>query len=319
VRALRLATRGSALALAQANTVARRLEQAHPGLDTELVEVRTTGDRLTDVPLGPALGQSFFTKEIEDALLAGHAELAVHSCKDLATVLPDGLVLGALLEREDPRDVLVSRDGRTLAELPAGARVATASVRRKAFLALARPDLVLVDLRGNVPTRLAAVEEGRADAVVLAAAGLHRLGLAARVTEYLDPAVVLPAAAQGAVAVQVRADDALTLARVRALDHAATRAAVTAERACLRRLEAGCQAPVGCLAGVDGAREGHLVVRAAVALPDGREDATLEGPAFDAEGLGRRAAETLLRALALESLREAGAWAGPPPLREPAP
>jgi hydroxymethylbilane synthase len=316
VSRVRLATRGSALALAQALDVARRLTDAHPGLEVELVEVRTIGDRLADVPLGPSLGQSFFTKEIEDTLLAGGAHLAVHSCKDLATVLPEGLVLGALLPREDPRDVLVSGDGRALAELDAGATVATASVRRRAFLALARPDLVLVDLRGNVPTRLRAVDDGRADAVVLAAAGLHRLGLRGRISEYLEPDVVLPAAAQGAVAVQVRADDEASRALVGVLDDGPTRSAVTAERACLRRLEAGCQAPVGCLAEWAG---GRLTLRASVVGPGVRDDVALEGGADEAEALGRRAAESLLEALGLPSLREAPAWAGPPPLRARAP
>ena len=317
--ALRLATRGSALALAQARQVEARLRDAHPGLAIEIVEVRTTGDRLTDVPLGPHIGQSFFTKEIEDALLDGRADLAVHSCKDLATVLPPGLVLGALLEREDPRDVLVSRDGLALTELPEGARVATASIRRKAFLALARPDLDLVDLRGNVPTRLRVVDEGRADAVVLAAAGLHRLGLGERVSTYLDPHVVVPAAAQGAIAVQIRADDVATAAKVAALDHTPTRAAVTAERACLRRLEAGCQAPVGCLATLDVSDARRLTVRTAAALPDRRKDGVAIGAAGEAETLGRQAAEALLETLGVASFREAGDWAGPPPLRDPAP
>ena len=186
--------------------VARLLEAAHAGLEVELVEIRTSGDRIQDVPLGPELGQAFFTKEIEDALLDGRIDLAVHSCKDLATTLPDGLVLGAVPVREDPHDALVS-GGATLSALPAGARVGTSSPRRKGFLAHARPDLVIQEQRGNVPTRLKAVDEGRVDAIVLAVAGLRRLGLADRITEILDPDVLLPAAAQGALALQIRADD----------------------------------------------------------------------------------------------------------------
>lgn len=314
---LRLATRGSTLALIQARAVATALERAHPGVSVELVEVRTTGDRLAEVPLGPGLGQSFFTKEIEDALLDDRADLAVHSCKDLATVLPTGLALGALTAREDPRDALVSRNGHALADLPAEAVVATASVRRKAFVSLARPDLRLVDLRGNVPTRLAALDEGRADAIVLAAAGLHRLGQAQRITEYLDDRVVAPAAAQGAVAIEVRADDDETTRRVGALDDAPTRAAVTAERACLRRLEAGCQAPVGCLARV---YDGQVRLRATAVVLARRHDAADEASVADAEPLGRRVAERLLESLGVRSFREASdTWAGRPPLREPAP
>lgn len=305
---LRLGTRGSRLALAQSSLVARRLEAAHAGLSVELVEIRTSGDRIQDVPLGPELGQAFFTKEIEDALLAGRVDLAVHSCKDLATALPDGLVLGAVPVREDPHDALVS-GGPTLSALPAGARVGTSSPRRKGFLAHARPDLTVQDQRGNVPTRLQAVEEGRADAVVLAVAGLRRLGLEDRITEILDPRVVLPAAAQGALALQIRADDDVAADAVAALDDAGTRAEVTAERACLRRLQAGCQAPVGALARVEGP---ELVLHAAVVTPDGVTRARCAGAAEDATALGSRAAAELVAQLGLTSLRDA-AWAGPPP------
>lgn len=309
VSRLRLGTRGSRLALVQSRAVAAALE-AH-GADVELVEIRTTGDRIKDVALGPSIGQSFFTKELEDALLDGRADLAVHSCKDLATRLPDGLVIGAVLEREDPRDVLVSALG-ALADLPPGATVGTASVRRRRFLELARPDLEVRDLRGNVPRRVAAVDEGRFDAVVLAAAGLHRLGLGDRITEYLPTGLILPAAAQGAVAVQIRADDHATRARVARLDHPETRACVTVERTCLRALEAGCQAPVGALATMGGG--GGLTLDAAVVL-DGRVVRTrVSGPPTDADRLGEEAASALLSALGLDSLAHTP-WAGPPPRR----
>lgn len=309
---LRLGTRGSALALTQSRAMARALEDRHSSLQVELVEIRTSGDRIQDVPLGPHLGQAFFTKEIQDALLENRVDLAVHSCKDLATETLAGLALAAIPEREDVRDALVSQ-GRTLADLPEGARVGTSSMRRKLFLGAARPDLELVDLRGNVPTRVAAVDEGRMDAAVLAMAGLRRLGLEERVTEALDVSVMLPAASQGALALEVRADDEEALALVSALDDATARAEVTAERACLRRLEAGCQAPVGALGRVEA---GGLRLRAAVAGPDGLVWTEVSGDpgAEAADALGVQAAEALLRQLGLDSLRGAE-WAGAPPRR----
>ena len=310
MKRLRLGTRGSLLALTQSRGVATLLERSHPGLTVEIVEIRTSGDRIQDVPLGPHLGQAFFTKEIEDALLDGRVDLAVHSCKDLATVLPDGLILGALPTREDPRDAWVST-GPGLHQLAAGSRVGTSSVRRQRFLAAARPDLEIVDLRGNVPTRLGAIDEGRCDAVILAVAGLRRLGLGDRITEVVDPAVMLPAAAQGALAVEVRADDAVTREVVAVLDDAATRAEVTAERACLRRLEAGCQAPVGTLGRT---ADGVLEFKGAVAGPDGVVRVHLSGPTAEAEALGVRAAEALLAELGVTTMRGAE-WAGPLPRR----
>jgi len=276
-------------------------------LTVEIVEIRTSGDRIQDVPLGPHLGQAFFTKEIEDALLEERVDLAVHSCKDLATSLPDGLVLAAIPRREDARDALVSRGG-GLDTLPAGARVGTSSMRRKLFLGAARPDLELVDLRGNVPTRVASVDEGRYEAVVLAVAGLRRLGLAGRVTEALDPDVMLPAASQGALALQVRASDDVATTLVSVLNDPTAQAEVTAERAVLARLEAGCQAPVGCLAR---RIDGSIHLRAAVAGPDGIMWTQVAGDAQRPEDAGVRAAEALLGLLSLTSLRGA-AWAGAP-------
>lgn len=312
---LRLGTRGSLLAMAQARMVAGLLEDSHQGLSVEIVEIRTSGDKIVDVPLGPSLGQSFFTKEIEDALLENRVDVAVHSCKDLATRMPEGLALGAVLPREDPRDALVSATGGGLASLPAGARVGTGSVRRRAFLARARPDLDVRNLRGNVPTRVRAVDEGRFDAVVLAMAGLRRLELEERVAEALAPDIILPAAAQGAVAVQLRDSDEGTVSMVGAVDDPATRAEVTAERACLRTLEAGCQAPVGVLARVEG---GRLLLRGAVLTPDGDARAREEGAEADAPALGESLARALLDSLGRDSLRDAP-WAGPPPRREESP
>jgi len=279
-----------------------------PGVDLQIVELSTRGDRIRDVPLGPTLGQSFFTKEIEDALLRGRIDLAVHSCKDLATNLPPGLALGAVPAREDPRDALVSR-GPGLRDLPAGARVGTSSMRRKAFLAHARPDLVIEEQRGNVPTRVSAVDEGRVDAVILAAAGLRRLGMAERITEVLEPDVMLPAASQGALAIQVRSDDRGTLEIVSALDDPAARGEVTAERACLRALGAGCQAPLGALAR---ASDGVLSLQVASVAPHGIVRTRVEGSWAQAEELGAAAARALLDELGLDTLRDAP-WARPPP------
>lgn len=311
---LRLGTRGSRLATTQSDWVARRLREQNPAIDVELVEIQTTGDRIRDVPLGPHLGQSFFTKEIEVALLEGRIDLAVHSLKDLATVMTPGLCLVAVPVREDPRDALVSAAG-TLREIPAGARVGTSSPRRKGFLAVVRPDLVVQDQRGNVPTRLRAVEDGSADAVILALAGLRRLGLAHRVTETLDPDVMLPAAAQGALGLQIRADDASTRAAVAWLDDVESRARVTAERACLRTLEAGCQAPVGALARVDGH---ELSLSAAIVTPEEVVRVEERGAVGCAGAVGAAAAGVLLARLGLSSLRDA-TWAGVAPERSSAP
>jgi len=246
---------------------------------------------------------SHSSKEIEDSLLRRDVDIAVHSCKDLATTFPEGLCLGAVLEREDPRDVLVARDGLTLAELPAGARVGTASVRREVFLARSRPDLVTETLRGNVPTRVAAVQEGRFDGVILAAAGLERLDLAHHITDRIDPDLMLPAAAQGAIAVQLRCQDEDIREAVATIDHPASRAEVVAERGCLNELEAGCQAPVGVLAR---ASEGHLSIRGRVLLDDREGEASAQGSLDDAEGLGRRLAADLLKQLGVDSLRALG-------------
>jgi hydroxymethylbilane synthase len=308
---LRLGTRGSRLALKQTQLVADELRKHVPGVVIEVVPIQTFGDTHDDVPLEPELGQSFFTKEIEAALLEGRVDAAVHSCKDLATVLPAGLRLGAIPLRADARDVLVSRGGGPLSSLPGGARVGTSSPRRKGFVTMARADLQTVDLRGNVPTRVGLVDEGVLDAVVLAAAGLIRLGMSARISEWLEPSRMMPAAAQGALAVQTREDDETTNALVAHLDHAASHAEVRAERACLRRIEAGCQAPVGALARVSA---GTLVLEAAVVGPEGVVRARATAPAGEAEGLGLTVAEDLLGQLGVDSLRGVP-WAGPPPER----
>jgi len=293
--------------LVQSEQITGLLQEKVPGVTVELVEIRTSGDRIQDVPLTPDLGQSFFTKEIEQALLDDRIDLAVHSCKDLSTTLPDGLILCAVPEREDPRDALVSL-GKTLTELALGARVGTSSPRRKGFLAAARTDLTLLDQRGNVPTRVAALDDGHYDAVVLAVAGLKRLGLADRITEILEPEMMLPAAAQGALALQTREGDDVTGQAVAMLDHGPSHAEVVAERACLRRMEAGCQAPVGANANVVGDR---LTLRAAVVSPAGTVRAETTVESSEAEAAGRRVAEEILDELGVTSLRSFE-WAGTP-------
>jgi len=303
LRPLRIGTRGSELALWQARHVAARLRAMAGAPPVELVVIRTEGDKITDVPLSRVAGKAFFTKEIEDALLDRRVDLAVHSLKDLATEMPAGLALGAVLEREDPRDALLAPAPVSIETLPRGARIGTSSLRRRAMLARARPDLELVELRGNVPTRIERLLAGRYDAIVLAAAGVARLGLVEHLRERLSLERFLPAVSQGAMAVQVRDEDARTRSWVAPLDHAATRAATTAERALLGRLEGGCQIPVGALATLEG---GLLRLRAEVSSIDGREtvageqradpvEAELLGAELGDELLGRGAGEILAR------------------------
>jgi hydroxymethylbilane synthase len=308
-RPLRIGTRGSDLALWQARHVAALLARLPGAPPTELVLIRTEGDRVTDVPLAQVAGKAFFTKEIEDALTAGTVDLAVHSQKDLATAMPAGLELGAVLEREDPRDALLARAADSLEALPEGARVGTSSLRRRALLARWRPDLELVDLRGNVPTRIERLDEGRFNAIVLAAAGVRRLGMAERISCYLPVEKMPPAVAQGAVAVQLRAHDTRTLTWVSRLDHAATRAATTAERALLAALEGGCQIPVGALARLDGER---LSLAGTVCSLDGRRavEDRIEGAAADAAALGTELARRLVAAGAGEILAAIRAASG---------
>lgn len=292
-QSLRLGTRGSDLALWQARHVAARLGALAGAPPVEIVEIRTEGDHVLDLPLSQVPGKAFFTKEIEQALADGEIDLAVHSLKDLPTELPIGLAVGAVLEREDPRDALLTRDGLRLDELPAGARVGTSSLRRRALLARRRPDLELADLRGNVPTRIRRLEEGRYDAIVLAAAGVKRLDLEARVSERLPLREFPPAVAQGAVAVEIRDGDATTARWVGRLDHAPTRIATAAERALLNRLEGGCQVPVGAHATVDGERLELLAVIAALDGSHAVEGRRL-GSSADAPAIGRGLAEELL-------------------------
>lgn len=299
---IRIATRRSALARWQATHVAELLRAAEPELEVRLHEVVTRGDRILEVPLAKVGGKGLFVKEIEDALLAGQAEVAVHSMKDLPAVIAPGLAVGAVPEREDPRDALCSGTARSLAELPRGARVGTSSLRRGAQLKALRPDLRIEMVRGNVETRLRKGET-ELDAVVLAYAGLKRLGLAGRARYVFDPSEMLPAVAQGALAIEARADDAATLARLARLEHPETRVQVEAERGFLRRLEGGCQVP---LAGHATVRSGTVTLRGLVASLDGTRVVRGErsGPAAQAAGIGEALAEELLGRGAAEILRE---------------
>jgi hydroxymethylbilane synthase len=295
---LRLGTRGSPLALAQANEVRRRLGEAHPELAGEgavaIVVIKTTGDRIQDRALSEIGGKGLFTKEIEEALLADTIDAAVHSMKDVPTWLPDGLVVDHLLPREDPRDALFSNHGPDLADLPRGAVVGTASLRRQAQLLAARPDLKVVNFRGNVATRLRKLAEGEVDATLLAVAGLKRLGEADRITAALEPEVMLPAAGQGAVGLEIRAGDAATRRWLDAIDCAATRTRVAAERALLAELDGSCKTPIAGLAELDGAGK-TLRLRGLVALPDGSRvhAAETSGPIAAAESLGKALGEDL--------------------------
>lgn len=273
-RRLRVGTRASRLALWQTDHVIARLESAWPGLTIERVPISTLGDRVTSVPLARIGDKGVFTRELEDGLRDQTIDLAVHSLKDLPTLPPDGLALGAILEREDPRDALVGPEGATLATLPRGARIGTSSLRRRAQIAAARPDLEIVDLRGNVPTRLDKVAAGEVHATVLALAGLRRLGLESRASEILTTRTLMPAPGQGALAVQIRADDGELGQWLGKLDHLRTRLETTAERALLGYLEGGCQVPVGAIAGT--LPDGAMTLAGLVASLDGRAVVRLE-------------------------------------------
>jgi len=302
---LRLGTRRSALATTQSEWVAQRLRDL--GHAVELVEVTTEGDTST-ASLSTLGGTGVFAAALRRALLAGEVDLAVHSLKDLPTTPEPGLVVAAVPVREDPRDVLVSAERVTLGELPTGSVVGTGSPRRVAQLAALGLGLAFKDIRGNVDTRISMVRDGALDAVVLARAGLARLGRLDEAGEVLDPLQVLPAPGQGALAVECREDDDATIAVVRGLEHADTRAAVTAERAVLAALEAGCSAPVGALAEVVEGEDGpELSLRAFVGAVDGSVDLrrSLVGPLDQPEALGRRLAAVLLE-------DGAGALTGPP-------
>ena len=300
---IRIGTRGSALALWQAEWVKSELEKKYPGLAVTLTKIKTTGDKILDVPLAKVGGKGLFVKEIEEAMLANEIDIAVHSMKDVPTFFPDGLHLSCITKREDPRDALLSRNRVAFKDLPKGANVGTSSLRRQAQLMHVRPDFVIHQLRGNVDTRLRKLKEGQYDAIILAAAGVKRLGLAENVTEYIDPVVSLPAIGQGALGIECRVDDRELNDMIAFFNHADTRVCVTGERALLRRLEGGCQVPIACYGEM---KDGSLHLAGLVASVDGKRiiKESITGAPGQAEKLGVTLAETLLSRGADVILRE---------------
>ncbi len=292
---LRIGTRGSPLALAQAHDVRARLMAAHdlPEHEVTIRVIKTSGDIIQDRPLSEVGGKGLFTKEIEEALLAGEIDLAVHSMKDVPTILPEGLFISTILERQDVRDAFISLKYKTLADMPKGTVIGTSSLRRQAQVRRARPDLAVIDFRGNVQTRLRKIADGVADATFLAMAGLNRLGMADQATAAIETNVMLPAVAQGAVGIEIRADDTATALALVPLNHQATAICVAAERAFLGKLEGSCRTPIAGLAQLSGTT---LVLRGSILTPDGTgcHDAQHTGQASNASSLGVDVATELL-------------------------
>jgi len=300
---LKIGTRGSQLALFQANWVKDRLVQAHPDLNVSLVKIKTTGDKIQDVPLAKVGGKGLFVKEIEEALLQRRIDLAVHSIKDVPTEFPKGLQLSVVTKREDPRDVLISKDGKSLKDLPKGARIGTSSLRRQAQLLHFRSDFELIPLRGNLDTRLKKLKTMNLDAIVLALAGVKRLGFEEKITEIIPPEVSLPAIGQGALGIETRIADQEVERQIRFLNDPDSSIAVSAERAFLGKLEGGCQVPIAAFARIVGTT---LQVSGLVGTIDGTRLIRhhVEGPVEKAESLGVELAEILLGEGAKEILDE---------------
>ena len=297
-----LGTRSSLLALSQANWVKKRLEEQNSGITITLVHIKTTGDKL-DIPLFKLGGKGLFVKEIEEALLREEIDLAVHSAKDLPADIPEGLTLMSFPERGDPRDALISGDGKKFRDIPPGGRVGTGSLRRKAQLLHQRPDLEVVPLRGNIDTRLKKLSALKLDAVILASAGLWRMGWEDQISEYFDFEVMLPAIGQGVLAIEGRIGDERVHSVVAGLDHLPTKDAALAERAFLKRLGGGCQVPI---AGLAKAESGRLSFTGLVAAVDGQKivKGKIEGPSKESEALGDKLAKELLGRGAEEILKE---------------
>jgi len=293
INPIKIGTRGSKLALWQANWVKSVLEKKYPSTPVELIIIKTQGDKILDVPLAKVGGKGLFVKEIEHKLLARHIDIAVHSMKDMPSDIPQGLCIGAIPERENPVDVFISRNGAGFSELPAGSVIGTSSLRRGAQLRHARPDIVIRSIRGNLDTRLKKLESENFDALVLAAAGVKRLNLEHKITEYLDPALMLPAIGQGALCIETRKDDAIVGPLVASLDHVSTRSVVAGERAFLNRLEGGCQVPI---AGHGRISENQFALTGLVAEIDGTRIIKGEksGPLDSSETIGIDLAEELL-------------------------
>jgi hydroxymethylbilane synthase len=299
-----IATRGSMLALWQAEWIKSQLLELDPSLKIELNKIKTTGDKILDVPLAQVGGKGLFVKEIEEAMLRGEADLAVHSMKDVPTELPEGLHLSTITKREDPRDAFIAgKEIKSFSELPQGANVGTSSLRRICQLLNKRPDLKITQLRGNVDTRIRKLEEGEFDAIILATAGVKRLGREEKITEKLSIDVSLPAIGQGAVGIECRKDDEFTNNLLKSLDHYETSVCVRAERAFLKRLEGGCQVPIAAYAQLKG---GEVVIEGLVGSIDGKTllKDSLRGKPEDAEKLGTELAENLLAKGAKEILDE---------------
>jgi hydroxymethylbilane synthase len=290
---IKIGTRGSLLATTQSTWVRKQIEAEHPGITVELVKIVTKGDKILDVPLAKVGGKGLFVKEIEEALLRKDVDLAVHSMKDVPSELPDELHLGIIPPRENPHDAFISTRFARLADLPEGATVGTSSLRRRAQLAALRPDLKIVDLRGNLDTRLRKLDEGKFQAIILAAAGLNRLGMSSRATGYFTAREMLPAVGQGALGIELRKDDDELLAGLSFLNDDNTTIAVAAERAFLYRLEGGCQVPIGAFAEVDG---GQVELTGLVASVDGKEvlKDSISGPNAEAQQIGTQLANKLL-------------------------
>ena len=302
-RELNIGTRGSQLALYQANWVKNRLMEAHPQLNVSLVTIKTTGDKIQDAPLAKIGGKGLFVKEIEEALLERKVDLAVHSIKDVPTEFPEGLRLSAITKRESPLDVLISRNGTGLKALPKGARIGTSSLRRQAQLLHFRNDFEMIPLRGNLDTRLRKLGELNLDGIVLAMAGVKRLGLEARITEVLPVEISLPAIGQGALGIETRKNDKVVEERIRFLNDQASAITVTAERAFLKKLEGGCQVPIAAFATI---QNNVLHIDGLVGTTDGKRliRHSLEGPLERAESIGTELADILLGKGAKEILDE---------------
>jgi hydroxymethylbilane synthase len=300
---IRIGTRGSALALWQAEWVQSELRKKHTGMDVTIVKIKTTGDRILDVPLAKVGGKGLFVKEIEEAMLAGEIDIAVHSMKDVPTIFPDGLHLGAITKREDPRDALLSRNNVKFSNLRKGATIGTSSLRRQAQLMHVRPDMKILQLRGNVDTRIRKLKEGQFDAIILAAAGLKRLGFSENITEYISPEVCLPAIGQGALGIECRVNDSDLNELISFFNDPDSRTCVTAERALLRRLEGGCQVPIACYGRMQGSK---LLLTGLVGSVDGTRilKDSLDGDADESEKLGTVLAEKLLNRGADAILKE---------------
>ena len=308
---LNIGTRGSQLALFQANWVKDQLVQAHPDLHVTLIKIKTTGDKIQDAPLAKIGGKGLFVKEIEEALLQKRIDLAVHSVKDIPTEFPKGLYLSAITKREDPRDVLISKDGKTLKDLPQGAKIGTSSLRRQAQLLHFRSDVELIPLRGNLDTRLKKLKTMNLDAIILAFAGVKRLGFEERITEIIPPEISLPAIGQGALGIETRTDDHTVENQIRCLNDRDSSIAITAERAFLKKLEGGCQVPIAAYARVV---ETTLQIDGLVGTIDGKSLIRhhVEGPIEKAESLGVELAAILLGKGAEEILDEVYQRSGPP-------